>query len=70
MGLDGLEIYHYRLNREARVHFLKLANKFNLSISGGSDEHGWPDGFPYLGTPPVNTAMVSALCDRSAQRGR
>ncbi len=70
MGLDGLEIYHYRLDREARVHFLQLANKFKLGISGGSDEHGWPGGFPYLGTQPVNTAMVTALRDRSAHRGR
>lgn len=61
MGMDGLEIYHYRLDPAARVHFLQLANQFNLGISGGSDEHGWPEGFPFLGGQPVDSAMVDAL---------
>lgn len=61
MGLDGIEIYHHRLNQKAREHFLRLAHHFSLAISGGSDEHGWPAGFPHLGSQPVDRMMLDAL---------
>ncbi len=61
MGLDGIEIYHYRLDEPARAYFMELARRFDLAIGGGSDEHGWPSGFPRLGSQPVTPEMVSAL---------
>jgi predicted metal-dependent phosphoesterase TrpH len=67
MGLDGLEVYHYRLDAAARDHFLQIASKFNLAISGGSDEHAWPAGFPFMGGQPVDGAMVDALRQRLNQ---
>jgi hypothetical protein len=65
LGLDGLEVYHPRLGEEARRHFLALAEQFDLVVTGGSDEHGWPDGFIEMGTQPVTLAMVQALRARS-----
>lgn len=64
-GLDGIEVYHPRLGVEARRHFLALAGHFDLVVTGGSDEHGWPDGFAQMGTLPVTPTMVEALRARS-----
>jgi predicted metal-dependent phosphoesterase TrpH len=69
MGLDGIEIYHYRRPDEAtRAYFLSLARTFDLAISGGSDEHGRPSGFTRLGQQPVTEAMVAALQARCPAR--
>lgn len=65
MGLGGIEIYHHRLDAAARAHFLAIARQFDLAISGGSDEHGWPTGFPRLGNQPITRSMVNALRARS-----
>ena len=67
-GLDGLEIYHHRLDEAARKHFLALAEQFGLVVTGGSDEHGWYKPFQRFGQEPVTPAMVEALRARSAQR--
>ena len=60
-GLDGLEIYHPRLDQKARTYFLKLARQFELLVSGGSDSHGWGVGLNRTGSQPVRPEMVEAL---------
>ncbi len=65
-GLDGLEIYHHRLNEAARQHFLRLADQFGLLVSGGADEHGWYKPFERLGQEAVTPAMLDALRARAA----
>jgi len=64
-GLDGIEIYHHILDEDAQMHLLRLARRYNLVVTGGSDEHGWPSGFPYLGSQPVTYEMVSKLADKA-----
>lgn len=66
-GLDGIEIYHYRLDEEARTHFLGLAREFGLLATGGSDMHGWARGMDDLGTQPVSEALLAALKERIAR---
>lgn len=61
MGLDGLEVQHHKLNRAARRHFENLARRFGLLATGGSDEHGWPQGFPRLGSQPIGPGTVRAI---------
>ncbi|MBN1139804.1 MAG: PHP domain-containing protein [Anaerolineae bacterium] len=61
MGLDGLEVYHFRLDDAARAHFGALARRFNLLVSGGSDTHGYSDEGRRLGTEPVTGEMVAAI---------
>jgi hypothetical protein len=61
LGLDGLEVYHFRLSETARAHFLSLAKQFDLLVSGGSDLHGWFTDIERLGQQPVTQAMVEAL---------
>lgn len=68
-GLDGIEIFHHRLNAEARAYFTALARRFNLLITGGSDEHGRESRggqFPYLGRQPVTEELAEALLARCA----
>lgn len=67
-GLDGIEVYHRRLDEAARAHFLALAREFDLVATGGSDMHGWAHGLDELGTQPVTTEMVDALRARRVAR--
>lgn len=39
-GLDGIEVYHSNHSPELTEEYLKLAEKYNLLVSGGSDYHG------------------------------
>jgi len=62
MGLDGIEIFHPRVPAGVtRDYFMDLARRFELPISGGSDEHGRPAGFTRLGQQPITEHMVSGL---------
>jgi predicted metal-dependent phosphoesterase TrpH len=67
-GLDGLEIYHHRLDQTARKHFSSLADQFGLVVTGGSDEHGWYKPFQRFAQEPVTLEMVERLRARAAQR--
>ncbi|RPI34789.1 MAG: PHP domain-containing protein [Chloroflexota bacterium] len=68
MGLDGIEVFHHRLKPEARAHFTSLARRYDLIITGGSDEHGWPEGFPRLGGQAVPLETSLALKERALNR--
>lgn len=71
MGLDGLEIYHWRLDEQARAYFGALAERFGLLISGGSDAHGYFDEWRRLGTEPVTGDIVAAIQARHIEwKGR
>ena len=67
-GLDGIEVYHWRLDEAARAHFIGLARAFDLVITGGSDLHGWFHGFDGLGRQPVTQDMVEKLRARALAR--
>lgn len=64
-GLDGIEVYHWRLDESARTHFLNLAHEFDLVTTGGSDLHGWFRGLDGLGKQPVTQDMVEKLRARA-----
>ena len=68
MGLDGLELYHPRVNAAARRYLSDIARQFKLLVSGGTDQHGWKDGLRYLGQEPITPDMVAALRARHAAR--
>ncbi len=70
MGLDGLEIYHYRLDEEAQAYFLALSKQFDLLISGGSDEHGWFTELKRMGSQPITAEMLECLRARHLERSR
>lgn len=40
LGLDGIEAYHYKHDRQTTRNFINLAKKLGLIYTGGSDCHG------------------------------
>jgi hypothetical protein len=40
MGLLGIECYYYNHTREKQAYYLKLAERFSIIATGGSDFHG------------------------------
>jgi predicted metal-dependent phosphoesterase TrpH len=68
LGLDGIEIYHPRMNEAARTYFKQLARRYDLLVTGGSDDHGWPQGFPRLGSQPVPAELINEINRRSSNR--
>jgi hypothetical protein len=40
-GLDGIEAYHHDHGAEERLYFIRLANQLGMTITGGSDYHGF-----------------------------
>lgn len=39
-GLKGIEVYHSAHNGRVREHYLRIAQKYHLLVTGGSDCHG------------------------------
>ena len=61
-GLKGIEVYHSSHSKEEMDYYLKIANKYDLLISGGSDFHGKsvkPD--IELGTGKNNNIRIKKL---------
>ncbi|MBI4845387.1 MAG: PHP domain-containing protein [Candidatus Omnitrophica bacterium] len=52
-GLKAIEIYHSDHSPDTVKRYQKLAKKFNLLISGGSDCHGMGKGYPLIGMTKV-----------------
>jgi predicted metal-dependent phosphoesterase TrpH len=45
LGLDGIEAYHSDHSADERLYCSRLANQFGLTVTGGSDYHGFkPQG--------------------------
>ncbi len=66
VGLDGLEIYHRRLEESQRAYFLAQAQQRGWLVCGGSDLHGWwTEGLELIGSQPVSQDMLDALRQRS-----
>lgn len=69
-GLDGIECYHSDHNHDKSQHFVSIARKLKLLVSGGADFHG-PDHarskfFGKRGCPPAEfERMQEALAARA-----
>ena len=67
LGLDGIEAYYSSNSPAEEARFLRLAEKFGLLVTGGSDFHG--DGghrVSRLGTISLTDAEFAALADAAA----
>lgn len=60
-GLDGIECFHTKHTPTMSAHYLKLAEKHNLLVTGGSDCHGMSKGKPLIGTVRLPYAHVEKL---------
>lgn len=61
-GLEGIEVYHSSHSKDEMDYYMKIANKYDLLVSGGSDYHGKsvkPD--IELGTGKNNNLCIKKL---------
>lgn len=49
LGLDGIEVFYPQHSERIVSHYLGLAGKLNLLVSGGSDSHGSHKKNTYIG---------------------
>jgi predicted metal-dependent phosphoesterase TrpH len=52
-GMDGIECFHTKHSAATGEHYLGVANRFHLLVTGGSDCHGLSKGRPLIGTVKV-----------------
>jgi len=48
-GLDGIECFHTKHSAKMSKHYLNVAARLNLLVTGGSDCHGYSKGKPLIG---------------------
>ncbi len=66
-GLDGLECFHTKHSTAMAEHYLEIADKLGLVVTGGSDCHGLSKGRPLIGTVRVSYEHVTDLKERAQQ---
>ena len=67
-GLDGIECFHTKHPPATSEHYLGLAEKFNLLVTGGSDCHGLSKGRPLIGTVRLPYEHVKRLKSKVDRR--
>ncbi len=60
-GLDGLECFHTKHSASESRHYLDVAARFGLLVTGGSDCHGVSKGRPLIGTVKLPYLYVERL---------
>lgn len=65
-GLDGLEAWHSRHTPAQSARYLKMAERFKLLATGGSDCHGPGRDGPLIGTIRLPYDRVEAMKQRAA----
>jgi predicted metal-dependent phosphoesterase TrpH len=69
MGLDGLEAYHSDHSPEVRNHYVRLAEKYNMIVTGGSDCHGRTSTHGLrIGKNEVPDSVIESMQKRRAMR--
>jgi 3',5'-nucleoside bisphosphate phosphatase len=68
-GLDGLECFHTKHSPTMAEHYLQLADRLHLLVTGGSDCHGLSKGKPLIGTVRLPYECVAKLKSRVEGRG-
>jgi 3',5'-nucleoside bisphosphate phosphatase len=60
-GLDGIECFHTKHSAAMSERYLKIADKYHLLVTGGSDCHGFSKGRPLIGTVKLPYEYVEKL---------
>ncbi|HLP75598.1 MAG TPA: histidinol phosphatase, partial [Candidatus Paceibacterota bacterium] len=60
-GMDGIECFHTKHPVPTSEHYLRIAARFNLLVTGGSDCHGLSKGRPLIGTVKLPMERVEKL---------
>ncbi len=66
-GLAGIEAYYKDFTRETRLALLRLADKFNLIATGGSDYHGIDES---IEVAPGEAGVPESVADNLLKRAR
>src|ERR1035441_4641113 len=66
-GMDGIECFHTKHSTATTEHYLELAGRFHLLVTGGSDCHGLNKGKPLIGTVKVPYQLLESLKVRAAE---
>jgi 3',5'-nucleoside bisphosphate phosphatase len=69
-GLDGIECFHTKHSTAVSEHYLEIADKYNLLVTGGSDCHGMSKGKPLIGTVKLPYQHVEKLKEAVAARSQ
>ena len=67
-GLDGIECFHTKHSTHNCEHYLEIAEKYELLVTGGSDCHGMSKGRPLIGTIKLPYDYVRRLKERLATK--
>jgi len=67
-GLDGIECFHTKHSQTISEHYLHIAEKFGLLVTGGSDCHGLSKGRPLIGSVKLPYEHVEKLKAKVAER--
>ncbi|MCK4857914.1 MAG: PHP domain-containing protein [candidate division Zixibacteria bacterium] len=67
-GLDGIEVYHAKHTPAVVRHYKRLAEKYDLLISGGSDWHGRNDPRSEIGSQKVPYSVLQKMKEYLAGR--
>ena len=60
-GRDGIECFYTRHSTSMTEHYLMLAEKYNLLVTGGSDCHGQNKGRPLIGCVKLPYDFVAKM---------
>lgn len=67
-GLDGIECFHTKHSTATAEHYLQIAKRFHLLVTGGSDCHGLSKGRPLIGSVRLPYEHVERLKAKAAER--
>ncbi len=67
-GLDGIECFHTKHSAASVEHYLNMAHRFQLLVTGGSDCHGHSKGKPVIGTVKLPYHYVEELKAKAGER--
>jgi len=67
-GLDGLECFHSKHSTSMSEHYLQMADRHGLLVTGGSDCHGNSKGRPLIGSIKVPYTHLERLRERWRSR--
>lgn len=65
-GMDGIECFHSKHSPKTSEHYLQIAAKHNLLVTGGSDCHGLSKGKPLIGSVKLAEKYFVALKEKAA----
>ncbi len=67
-GMDGIECFHTKHSTATSEHYLMIADKHGLLVTGGSDCHGMNKGKPLIGGVKIPFAFLDRLRTRAHER--